>query len=928
MRLWFWVVIIIVLPGVAGCGGDARYNRRNAAISREELLDRYPWLAATFEDWTLEADLNSNPPGYAGLAAYPVGNGRCFGFEGTQYPLNALSNLIGPDYQKSGALWASTPVVYVGGKPVLFTRQRVAWVKAAPVVTTSLSTEEGLRLESFDFASPDHPCIVRVLVISNKGSKKLRSVALGITFNLAASDLNGDAALGTPQRQLRAGIVGSRTQFNPELSLPELPAAVPRDARPAAAETGSGFVCPLGSLKAGQSVAKVAYLIFSDSEQAGHQVVEGLEVSDAFAELERCRQAWADEFGDTVQVTCPDSRVSSMLEVQKRIIASQQASAGGFSPMDKYTYCWVRDSNGPIRYMLALGAHERVRKALDYHYRGSAQQGKIGNNLPLNLNSPEPSADYDWSEVPVEPAEVPSFVVLQRYWYMQHSGDVHTIGQQMGMLRRCIEGQEVDERGRLPFHADETYRFPGYSLFNAGHDVPDYVSLEAQSADSGFEYCAADKAIQRMVLTCAWADGIFVKPGPDPKARRAKRALEDSYWHPDKGFYAPAMSDFSNQVHRYPFAPINMRPIWIGYGDPADKHQQQNVLNSLKYLWKENGTVTTTPSCGYYVTMTPGYVLYNLAAIGHPAAEKALEGVLTAAEASGGYAEMNTPEDRPSDTVWGKHRIRPWEGGINAEAMLYYLTGFEPYAPNMRVSLCPQMPLDWDEMRVENLRVGNCRLSLEIKDGIYTLTRADDGVEGPLIVNLTVRVAGKLKRLLGNWRECGGRQTGQSERYGLHWLTVERIKLWPASEVQVALEYSGTYAPPEPVLPVAESFTYGPCQVPGGVDTVVLTWSKETAKEYERELGNRVLVLDTKLAWPAEYLRSALLRDDGSARVKHLITDLTRYAGAFKTVAFWSDGAGGQVIEEFIGAGGTVAEHPSPRELPAVHTGQVAQQIR
>jgi len=923
-RLHVVLALLVIGIGLAGCNRQVQYNRRHGAVSRQELMAQYPWLEQTFDSWALNVDLTDNPPGCAELAAYPVGNGYCFGFEGSRYPLNALSNLVGPDYQRAGPLWQATPLLRLRGRPVLFTRQRVAWVKQAPIVTTSSSTAEGLRLETFDLAVPNAPCIVRVFVVSNEGKRTQGPIELGMVFNLSATDLDGEALLTAGSRRLRVGVLQGKTSFARELSPAPLPDSIPRDARLSVAAAGGGVVCPLGSLRPGACVAKVAYLLFSRSEQDELKSLSVLQEKgrDPFALLEDCRRAWLKEFGNTVQVVCPDERIPSLLEIQKRIIASQQAIAGGFSPMDKYSHLWVRDSNGPIRFMLAIGAHERVRKALEYHYRGCAQQGKIGNNMPLNLKLSRPPAEYDWSRVPVERAEVPSFVVLQRYWYLQHSGDTDLVDEQLGMLRRCIAGQQVDERGRLPFHGDETYRFPGYNLFNAGYEMPDYVSLETSSADSAFEYCAAARALHRMEQACGRADQL------SSPAERVARTLEKHYWQPDKGFYAPAMSDFSFQVHRYPFAPINMRPIWIGYGSPDDERQQQNVINSLAYLWNEDGTARTTPSCGYYVTMTPGYVLYNLAAIGHPAAEKALEGVLLAAEASGGYAEMNQPDNKPSDRVWGEHRIRPWEGGINCQAILYYLTGFEPDAPAMEVSLRPQMPAAWEHMRIENLRVGDCRLSLEIKDGIYTVRRADDGVEGTLKVNLTVPLAGKVKRLLGNWKQYGGRQARQFERYGRHWLRVEGIKLPPEAEVQVGLEYAGMYAPPEPVIPAKARFVYGPCHVPEGVDTIVLTWSKETAAGYEKELGNKVLVLDTKIAWPAEYLRSALFRDDGTRRVRVLITDLSRYPGAFKTVAFWSEGPGKKVLDEFTAAGGIVREHPNPQPLPPIYSGQVAQQLR
>jgi len=382
----------------------------------------------------------------------------------------------------------------------------------------------------------------------------------------------------------------------------------------------------------------------------------------------------------------------------------------------------------------------------------------------------------------------------------------------------------------------------------------------------------------------------------------------------DDGFYAPAMSDFSSQVHRYPFAPINMRPLWIGYAE-ADQRQGSNVLNALKYLWKQEGTITLTPSFGYYVPMTVGYVLYNLAEIGHPTAEMALQGVLRAAEASGGYAEMNEPNDRPSDEVWGQNRVRPWEGGINAQAILHYLTGLKADAPQAKVSLRPWMPQSWEWLKVSNLRVGDFRLRLEVDRQRCVVTRDDDS-DKVLTLDLTVPLYGKLSRLAGNWQEHSGRQAASFSRYGQHWVRIDHIELGPHETVSVLPEYARELPMPETTLPEAMPFEYGPPEISGSAQVLLLTWSKETAEEYRNEYGSPLATLDTKIAFPPEFLRAALVRADGSRRVDTVILDVSEYSGAFKRPGFWQDGPGGKILAEFKEAGGEVLKPKIVRQMP------------
>lgn len=909
-----------LLVTITGCGqwGTARYNRQQCALTEAELLSAYPWLGKFIPAWRQEADFAAgNVPGYSDLGCFPLGNGFVFAYEGLKYPLGTMENITGPEYQKVGGYFGAViPSLVVQDEPVAWDQQKIRWIKPAGIVSTYSVAESGLRLTTYDFACADLPALIRVMVATNNGEKPQPSVALALTFTTpTAEELDGDILITRLAQRMRCGALGAKATISQEGLIPDLPDDLGRQTRPTMlAGAATSWRCELGALGPGESVAKLIYLIFSTSPTDEQYILNQI-TQRGFDLLDNAHQHWCDWHNRTTSVECSDKKVADLLTVEKYLCAIQQAYEGGFSPMDGYSYTWVRDSNGPIRYLLACGDFEAVRRHLEYHFKGCAQQQRIGNNLPLDLQFEDEIVQPDWNEVSVERAEVPSFVILQHYWYYKYTGDLELIERHWPYLERCLWGQQVDERGTLPFHGDETYRFPGYQLFNAGQEVKDYVSLEACSADSAFEYVAAAEALQEMSWALAEASGLPCElVDYTATARRVRQVTERLYWQADQGFYAPAMSDFSTQVHEYPFAPINMRPLWIGYAD-ADQRQRSNVLNALKYLWKEEGTVTITPSFGYYVPMTVGYVLYNLAEIGHPAAEVALQGVLRAAEASGGYAEMNEPDDRPSDEVWGQHRVRPWEGGINAQAILYYLTGLKPDAPNAQVSLRPWIPITWDSLRVSNLHVGDFCLRLEL-DSQRCVVARDDASDEELTLDLTVPLYGVLSRLAGNWKEHAGQQRRPFSRYGQYWVQIEGIKLGQNEKVTVAPEYSAVLKVPRAQLPPAVPFDYGPPNISAAARVLLLTWSKETAAEYQAEYGSRLATLDTKMAFPPEFLRAALLRPDGSRRVDTVILDVSQYSGAFKRKEFWKDGPGGKILAHFKEAGGQVVKPNTARKMP------------
>jgi len=870
---------VLILP-IAGCN-PARYNRVHEAPQASELIHAHPWLTEYFEHWQQEVDLTGKQwPGYSDLAVFPIGSGRVFAHEGTVYPLGTLTNVIGPTYQKGSFLGDIVPLMYLDKEVVAWSTQRVRWVKPGGIVNTESLSVDGLRLTTYDFAPPQLPILCRIMIVSNEGQRAQRNVAVALAFGVMGGEpTDNGIRLRRGERVMEGGFLGSRTRIefgHPDISLPD---SLTTETKPSPmGENTPVLRCELGTFQPGDSVAKLAYFVISEGDDQQDDLF-ALVRERGFALVDDTHRYWQEWHERTVTVETPDQpEVGELLTISKYLCAVQQAESGGYSPMDEYTYTWIRDSNGPVRYLSTAGDFESVRRHLEYHFQGCATKGNIGNNLPLDLDV-EQVPDIDWSQVPVEPAESSSFVILQHYWYYRQSGDLQLIRNHWPMLCRCLLGQAVDDRGLLPFHGDETYRFPGYRLFDAGKDVALYVNLETRSADSAFEYVAAAEALAEMAEELGKGEEAT---DYRRRADRVRQATESYYWQEDRGYYAPAMSDLSDQVQPSPFAPINLRPLWIGYASDTDR-QRQNVLGTLKYLWREDGTIKTTPQFESYVTMIPGYGLYALASIGHPAAEVALQGVLQAAEKSGGFAEMNEADNRPSDEIWGQHRIRPWEGGINAEAILYYLTGMEVDAASGRVFLRPQMPQAWHQMTISNLPVGEARLRLEVHGDEATVTRQDD-------TDVQVLLA------------CRPLETAISNLL---------ISLEPGEKTKIPL---GTTSPDAKAALTTQSFEWGQPSIPAGTKTVVFTWSKETAEECREKYGPATIVFDTKLPWPAQFLREALLRADGRRRVDTLVLDTDYFPGAFERKEFWKDGPGAKVVAEFKRAGGQVVEPPVVRE--------------
>ncbi|MFQ5810683.1 MAG: hypothetical protein ACE5JM_13800, partial [Armatimonadota bacterium] len=302
--------------------------------------------------------------------------------------------------------------------------------------------------------------------------------------------------------------------------------------------------------------------------------------------------------------------------------------------------------------------------------------------------------------------------------------------------------------------------------------------------------------------------------------------------------------------------------------------------------------------------------LYSLAAIDHAAAETALRGVIGAFSPAAEMAEMLEPDNRPSGGVWGERRARPWEGGINAEAVLYYLSGFEPDARHMRARLCPRVPFGWQSMDLEDMRLADNRLSASVRRE-PTQTRYSITNDGAQEAHLEFVVS--LPQCTINAITVRG-QPWQSEHAPVTQFgrTRQRVDLLlpPGGDAEIVVDHD------PPMATEAAQIRRRALEYPrpdiGRAKTVVVTLRPETAEKW-RQSDPNAFIIDSFIAFPPSYLREALLTPDGSGRrVDTLALDVDDWPGAFKPLNFWVAGAGSKIAQRFEGLGGHVVRQAPP----------------
>jgi hypothetical protein len=655
------------------------------------------------------------------LGVFPVGNGYCFTYLGIGFPQNTLFMMTGPRYQTEGnhnplgGFGELSLTLREAGATVDLPLQSCHSVRGAPVVLTS---EQGthLRLTTVTAAPPGVTAIVRWITVECLDGTS-RDVALALEFRGRAMQRDEQGFFFEyPHRgrvaRLRPVMIGGEFERDDDQLTFSIPDVAP----------GKPCTCCLA-------------LLFSESADAASAVSRHV-ISRHDRLLTDTLTWWKEKLAPTVHVTSGDRRLDDLVEGLKVLLLVQQDAQGGVCPMVNFKGVWLRDSNGPLLGFLHSGLYENARRLLTYYRQASALHGFTGREFPLDLavESDPDLTPAKWAASGTDRCEVPSFVVLQHAWWLDATGDQTLLERHWHYVRRNAIHQVLMDGPHGPlqtFNGDETYMGGAYdSLFPARSGYPNaLIRPDAYSADSMFEYVAAHEAMVRLARIMGREEDCTRF---ENSAARMRESIERHLWLPEDGRYAPALSPVDFEPHRAPFAPINLRPIWVGYLSPDGQKARSNLEGTLRWLWRPPGLVRMTPFMDHFIGCAPGYLVSNLAAVRHPKAADAFSALIGSASASGEWGEVHKP-DRPSYGYGdGRYanRLRPWESGINLDAILFYLTGARR-REGRSITIRPLLPPNCDHLVVDNMPLGRGRLKLTVtRDGQrarYTVTNTSQG---------------------------------------------------------------------------------------------------------------------------------------------------------------------------------------------------------
>ena len=431
---------------------------------------------------------------------------------------------------------------------------------------------------------------------------------------------------------------------------------------------------------------------------SGVEAAERAQGEGAETLLDSTRDHWR-KFTDRRLATRPlphkvTPEVVEILDSIAVLLKSQQASGGGEMAGPYYALAYMRDQYGAARGMLALGMLDEARQNLFFRWSKYQRFGTLVTAEAMGSDCVRHQHEND--EV-----EGPGYTILQTRDYIRAAGDDAFARKLWPMLEWCWNVQKrnlVD--GMLQFSGDETYVaggfFPRSGLI---HGSADTTLVFAESGKWLVEWAKAQKlwtsayAAEQMKSVDEaraayrkrfWAKDRILANAPEreqmmtpPRFRHGvcegvcgwfgwtERTRSGRYVCPycaatkDMPAAAPSCMEVNS---------VSLLPAYLG-SDILSREELTTLLDHVLKQVNDHGHIPSVPGTEGCVGYDPGLLLTNLTAVGHPAAKQAQDRLVRIVDQIHAWNEYYDGRDSVRS---GCCRCRPWESGVNAEALVRY----------------------------------------------------------------------------------------------------------------------------------------------------------------------------------------------------------------------------------------------------------------
>jgi len=379
-------------------------------------------------------------------------------------------------------------------------------------------------------------------------------------------------------------------------------------------------------------------------------------------------------------------------------IKAQQSVEGGVLAGHNFHLAYVRDQYGVFRCLLKLALYEEAKAMLLFYWNIWNKKGVIHTAQPAG----EPNQFHIHEN---DDVEITGYLVLQGFDYLAATNDESLLKEIHPMLIWAFERQKKHlVNGMLPFNGDETYIAGGVlprTCLNDGS--ADSTMLFITGSEKLINWLEENKLYSHDKLQEAksalidtreryrhnfFKDGVFITNNPNRKKyielpRFRHGVCEGCATKPghnplffgwteinEHGRYLCASCKVDKNLGKaedtiYILQSVSLIPLYIG-SDLLTNDELTKLVDVIAEQYKKTGNLPSRPNGNTTVGYDYGLLLYTLTALNHPLANEIYCKTLEVADQTGVWVEYYV------DGIPKYTRCRPWESGINLEALIDY----------------------------------------------------------------------------------------------------------------------------------------------------------------------------------------------------------------------------------------------------------------
>jgi glycogen debranching enzyme len=425
---------------------------------------------------------------------------------------------------------------------------------------------------------------------------------------------------------------------------------------------------------------------------------------------------------DWARVNLAQSIVDNPL-IGKGLVAGYRVDAGDRRP--GYDWFFGRDALWTALALNASSDFATTRMALDFIGRFQRQDGKIPHEIPQTASLIQPLAKTPFA---FASADATPLYLIAFDDYVTRSGDVEfarqkweTIEKTGKFLRSTFDGSHLARNAGI-----------GHGWVEGGPLFP--VAVEFYQAGLGVEAMRAWSHL----ASIAGHEAPSASADPDPPA--PKTDLESSFWMPGLGRYAFALNNQGAPVD----APSVLAtvPMWFGLLDNAHAQAELDELARPEHQadWGMRLLATSdnryNPSGYHFGSVWPLFTGWaSVAEYRYRRPFQAYENLranalLTFAGAPGHITEVLSGDSNQGLSQSTPHQT--WSSAMVIAPLLLGMFDLRVDALDRRISLAPQLPANWNNVALRNIRLGEAAVDLRIeqKPGLARLVIAANQASG------------------------------------------------------------------------------------------------------------------------------------------------------------------------------------------------------